>query len=281
LKWAGGKGQLLSEIESRLPQGIRTGEIDTYIEPFVGGGALFFHIAQQYDCIKHFYLFDINQDLVNCYNAIKDDVEVIIRKLQRMERQFLQLNVKERKKRYYDIRIQFNKNRDPAKLIFLNKTCYNGLYRVNSSGGFNVPFSDYKNPRICDTKNLRAVAEKLGGAIITCGDFTKSRRYIGESSFVYFDPPYHPISATSSFTSYSKDSFLAKDQCVLAEFYQEMSKTGARLLLSNSATPLIDELYSDFKKDKVWVGRSINCVGSKRIKIMEVLVRNYGFKQTD
>ena len=154
LKWAGGKGQLISDIEARFPASLETNEVNTYIEPFVGGGAVFFYIAQKYESIKHFYLFDINDDLVNCYNAIKNNVESIIRELKTLEDQFLTGDKSARKDFYYDLRNQFNSDRNPAKLIFLNKTCYNGLYRVNKKGKFNVPFGDYKKPTICNENNL-------------------------------------------------------------------------------------------------------------------------------
>ena len=154
LKWAGGKGQLISDIEAWFPASLETNEVNTYIEPFVGGGAVFFYIAQKYESIKHFYLFDINDDLVNCYNAIKNNVESIIRELKTLEDQFLTGDKSARKDFYYDLRNQFNSDRNPAKLIFLNKTCYNGLYRVNKKGKFNVPFGDYKKPTICNENNL-------------------------------------------------------------------------------------------------------------------------------
>jgi DNA adenine methylase len=154
LKWAGGKTQLLDEIEQRLPHGLRSSEISTYIEPFVGGGAVFFYIAQNYPSIKRFYLFDINQDLVNCYNAIKTNVELLVDDLRTLERKFLTRKNSSRKDFYYHIRAEFNIDRSPAKLIFLNKTCYNGLYRVNRNNEFNVPFGGYENPTICDEENF-------------------------------------------------------------------------------------------------------------------------------
>jgi DNA adenine methylase len=154
LKWAGGKSQLLDEIEQRLPYGLSPGEINTYVEPFVGGGAVFFYIAQNYPSVKRFYLFDINQDLINCYNAIKTDVESIINDLKTLERKFLAKKNSSRRNFYYDTRTEFNADRSPAKLIFLNKTCYNGLYRVNRNNEFNVPFGGYENPTICDEENF-------------------------------------------------------------------------------------------------------------------------------
>lgn len=154
LKWAGGKSQLLGEIAQRLPHSFSSGEINTYIEPFVGGGAIFFYISQNYPSIKRFYLFDINQDLINCYNAIRINVESVISDLKTIESKLLAKKSSSRKDFYYHIREEFNTDRSPAKLIFLNKTCYNGLYRVNKSNEFNVPFGGYENPTICDEENF-------------------------------------------------------------------------------------------------------------------------------
>ena len=225
LKWAGGKGKLLAEIERRLPQELHTGQIDTYVEPFVGGGAVFFHIAQNYKSIKHFYLFDINQDLINCYNAIRDEVDSLIEDLKSLEDEFYSKKKPQQKCFYYDTRDQFNSDRSIAKLIYLNKTCYNGLYRVNKKGGFNVPFGDYKNPTICNENSLRAASNVLQNAEIIC---------ITETTFVYFDPPYRPLSPTASFTSYSKEDFGNEEQIRLAEFCKKINERGAKFLLSNS-----------------------------------------------
>jgi DNA adenine methylase len=281
LKWAGGKTQLLDEIEQRLPHSLSTDEIDTYVEPFVGGGAVFFHIAQNYNNIKHFYLFDINQDLINCYNAIKNNVDSLIDELRSLETAFLRKR-SGRKGFYYEIRDQFNTDRSPAKLIFLNKTCYNGLYRVNRANLFNVPFGNYKNPTICNEANLRNASEILQNAEIICGDFTDSQQYINHHSFVYFDPPYRPLSPTASFTSYSKDSFSEKDQIKLAEFCKQIHRKGAKFLLSNSdpknedpTDGFFETKYKGFKIERVMAVRSINCKSYRRGKINEILVTNY------
>lgn len=290
LKWAGGKTQLLREIECRLPTGLRTGEIDTYVEPFVGGGAVFFHIAQRYESIKHFYLFDINEDLVNCYNAIKNNIQAIIAELEILQNTFLAKRTKpSRKDLYLSIRKEFNLEKvshfgfaTTAKLIFLNKTCYNGLYRVNKKGQFNVPFGDYKNPTICDPVNLLNVSRVLQKAEITCDDFVASDKYIDGKAFVYFDPPYRPLSPTASFTSYSKDSFSEKDQVRLAEFCQRIDKKGARFLLSNSDPKnedpkdhFFENQYNGFMVDRVQATRVINCKAFGRGKIYELLIINH------
>jgi DNA adenine methylase len=274
----------LAEIDRRLPAGLKTGEIDTYLEPFVGGGAVFFHIAQNYSNIKRFYLLDVNEDLVNCYKAVKKDVKSLIRKLRRLENSFFDLNESERKDFYYNIRDHFNRDRDSAKLIFLNKTCYNGLYRVNRKDQFNVPFGDYKKPAICDIENLEYVSQVLQRVKIICADFEKSSKYIDDKTFVYFDPPYRPLSPTASFTSYSKEDFGQKDQVRLAQFCKCVKKTGAVLLLSNSDPKnenLKDRFFEEhYKKfgfdiDRVKANRAINCKASGRGQINELLITNY------
>lgn len=282
LKWAGGKSQLLDEIEQRLPHGLSSGEINTYAEPFVGGGAVFFYIAQNYPSIKHFYLFDVNQDLVNCYNAIKTDVELVINDLKALESKFLAKKNSSRKDFYYQIRTEFNADRSPAKLIFLNKTCYNGLYRVNGRDEFNVPFGDYKNPTICDEDNLRNVSGLLRNAEIICGDFTDSEKYINSFTFVYFDPPYRPLSNTAGFTSYSRDSFLERDQIRLAGFCSQIHNRRAKFLLSNSdpknedpADRFFEKHYKGFNIDTVKATRVINCKASGRGEINELIITNY------
>ena len=286
LKWAGGKGQLLAEIDRRLPEGLNTGEIDTYVEPFVGGGAVFFHIAQNYTHLKRFYLLDVNQDLINCYNEVKTNVDALIDELRSLETIFLRKR-SGRENFYYEIRDQFNADRSPAKLIFLNKTCYNGLYRVNKANLFNVPFGNYKNPTICDEANLRNSSEVLQNVEIICGDFTECERFIDDHTFVYFDPPYRPLSPTASFTSYSKDSFSEKDQIRLAEFCKRINAKGAKFLLSNSDPKnedpedhFFEDHYKDFTIDRVKATRAINCKASGRGKISELLITNYKLHQS-
>ncbi len=290
LKWAGGKTQLLAEIEQRLPAGLKTGEIDTYVEPFVGGGAVFFHIAQRYEFIRRYYLFDINKDLINCYKVIKNEVKSLIQELQQLEDKFFSKRKHAtRKDFYYGVRKQFNEEKakmlgvsTAAKLIFLNKTCFNGLYRVNKSGGFNVPFGDYKNPTICNEKNLILASNVLQKAKIICGDFTDSKKYINNNTFVYFDPPYRPLSATASFTSYSKDSFSEDDQQKLAEFCSQVNAKDAKFLLSNSDPKnenpddhFFEDHYRNFKIERVAASRAINCKASGRGQINELLITNY------
>ena len=285
MKWAGGKGQLLDEIDCRLPTGLKTGEIDTYVEPFVGGGAVFFYIAQRYEGIKNFYLFDINNDLINCYNAIKNDVDSLIDELRKLEREFLSLKKSARKDFYYRIRDEFNSDRHTAKLIFINKTCYNGLYRVNRKDGFNVPFGDYKTPKICDAENLENVSQVLQKAEIICADFEKSDKYIDDKTFVYFDPPYRPLSPTASFTSYSKDNFDEADQVRLATFCRRIKAKSTMFLLSNSdpknenpEDQFFENIYpreEGFTIERVNATRAINCRGKGRGLIHELIITSY------
>ena len=289
LKWAGGKGQLINDIEERLPVEIRNGGVDTYIEPFVGGGAVFFYIAQKYESIKHFYVFDINQDLVNCYLAVRDDIDLLIRNLRSLKDKFFSLKPDERKEFYLKIRKKFNKEKKlsfetktAAKLIFLNKTCFNGLYRVNKKGEFNVPVGSYKKPNICDESTLRSASDILQKTEIICGDFEKSYPFIDKHGFVYFDPPYRPLSSTASFTSYCKERFSEPEQIRLARFCKKVHKKGAKFLLSNSDPKnenpndsFFGNNYSEFAINKVKATRMINCNATGRGQINELLITNY------
>ncbi|MCI0476533.1 MAG: Dam family site-specific DNA-(adenine-N6)-methyltransferase, partial [Anaerolineales bacterium] len=212
LKWAGGKTQLLDQIAARLPDELRAGKLTRYVEPFVGSGALFFYIADQFS-MREFFLSDVNAELVLVYRVIRENVGALIDKLSKIEHKYLKLAPDAQKKFFYDTRARFNATRTSldlenpqpewitraAQIIFLNRTCYNGLFRVNARGGFNVPFGSYKNPRICDAENLRAVARLLQRATIEQGDFTACARVVDRATFVYFDPPYRPLSATASF----------------------------------------------------------------------------------
>jgi DNA adenine methylase len=290
LKWAGGKTQLLAEIDRRLPAGLRNGQIDTYVEPFVGGGAVFFCIAQRYSNIKKFCLLDINKDLISCYNSIKEDVEAVISELRILQNKFFGKKTSDSRKHFYlSVRKRFNIEKisyfgsaTAAKLIFLNKTCYNGLYRVNRKGEFNVPFGDYKRPTICDKNNLKNVSEVLQKAKIICDDFEKSFSYISSKTFAYLDPPYRPISRTASFTSYSKDNFTERDQIRLAKFCKRLDSKGAKFLLSNSDPKnenpndgFFERYYRGFSIKTVKASRQINCKASMRGEINELIITNY------
>lgn len=236
LKWAGGKGQLLSEIEKYYP--FDNKRINKYAEPFVGGGAVLFDVLNKYN-LEEIYISDINPDLINTYLVIRDSVDNLIEVLGSLQSDFMSLDMEHRKAYYLDKRSRFNEikincsgNYDDEKaslMIFLNKTCFNGLYRVNKKGSFNVPMGSYRNPLICDEDNLRAVSKKLQNVTIVCDDYKKSADFIDDCTFVYFDPPYRPITDTSSFTAYTENIFNDEKQIELARFVDDINKKVQRL----------------------------------------------------
>ena len=241
LKWAGGKGQLLSEIEKYYP--FENGEITKYAEPFVGGGAVLFDILSKYD-LEAIYISDINAELINTYRTIRDDIEELIDMLMVMQSEFVPICTDDRKayylakrERFNDLKVNVNENiniEKAALMIFLNKTCFNGLFRVNKKGLFNVPMGAYKNPMICDEENLRAVSEKLQNVKIVCGDYRESADFIDKNTFVYFDPPYRPITNTASFTAYTENLFNDEEQIELARFVDDMHRKGAKIVVGIS-----------------------------------------------
>ena len=295
LKWAGGKSQLLKELESRLPEDIKTSHrIKRYIEPFIGGGAMFFYLKNNYTIEKSF-IFDVNRDLILAYKVIQKHHAKLIKMLSEIEHSYLNKNETNRKDYYFETRDKYNKqmhNFDydnfsfawiirTAYMIFFNKTCFNGLFRQNKSGEFNVPHSRYKNPTICDVNNIAAVSYALNETEIICGDFEESSKYITKSSVVYLDPPYRPLTETASFTAYNKDGFNEADQKRLAKYYKEKSNKGAFLILSNSdpknenkKDDFFDNLYTNYKIDRVLARRMINCDSSKRGEIRELIITN-------
>ncbi len=289
LKWAGGKGQLISEIEKHYP--FEDGKITKYAEPFVGGGAVLFDILSKYN-LEKVYISDINTELINTYRIIRDDVDELVSMLTAMQSKFLPKNTDERKKyylskreRFNDLKINGNEKTNIEKaalMIFLNKTCFNGLFRVNKKGLFNVPMGSYKNPMICDEDNLRAVSEKLWNVTIVCGDYRESADFIDEKTFVYFDPPYRPITETASFTAYTENLFNDEEQINLARFVDDMHIKGARVLVSNSDPKNIDkndnffdDIYSSHKIKRVEANRMINCNSEARGKVKELLISNF------
>ena len=296
LKWAGGKTQLLNELSSRLPKKIIESRIiKRYVEPFVGSGALFFQLKNEFKINKS-YIFDINRELIIGWKVIQNNHSDLINNLYDLQKSYLRKPEEERKKIYYKIRTLYNEqmhnfdysqyNKDwierATHLIFLNKTCFNGLFRQNTKGEFNVPFGRYKKPKICNEKDIKAASYALNDTEIFCNDFSRSARYINEKSFVYFDPPYRPISKTSYFTAYSKNVFGDIEQEKLAEFFKKMHKKGAFLMLSNSdpknedpSDVFFDDLYKDFYIERVKAMRFINCDASKRGAIKELIIRNY------
>lgn len=288
LKWAGGKNQLLNEIEKYYP--FENG-IKKYAEPFVGGGAVLFDILNKYD-LEEIYINDINEELINTYIMIREHIDELIQKLFIMQDEFIPIENSDRKIYYSKKREKFNFLKlnnsieddieKAAIMIFLNKTCFNGLYRVNKKGFFNVPMGDYKNPMICDEDNLRLVSEKLNNIKIESGDYRKSEKFIDKNTFVYIDPPYRPLTRNSGFTAYSQINFDDKQQIRLSEFINFISKNGAKVLLSNSDPKNIDEkddffdnIYSKYKIRRVEATRMINSKASARGKIKELLISNY------
>ena len=289
VKWAGGKGNLIAQLKNFYPFELENGVIEKYVEPFVGGGAVLIDILQKYD-IKEVYAFDINIDLINCYKVIQSDVEILIQELDKKEKEYLKLEIEERQKYFYDIRKEYNsyklENEKDVKraseFIFLNKTCFNGLYRVNKNGEFNVPSGKYKNPTICDSKNLRNLSYLLRNVRFEYGDYKKSNKYIDDKTFVYFDPPYRPLSVTSGFTSYTKEDFNDENQKDLAKYYGELNTKNAKLMLSNSnpkntnkEDTFFEEIYKGFNINEVSAKRMINANAKGRGTISELLITNY------
>jgi DNA adenine methylase len=264
LKWAGGKTQLLPAFDQFVPA-----RFNQYYEPFVGGGAMFFHMHNLKPAASA-VLSDLNEELINCYRVVRDDVDELIACLKKHRNE---------KDYFYKVRAQdtarMSDAQRAARLIYLNKTCFNGLYRVNRRGQFNVPFGSYKNPRTCDEANLHAVSHALQHVTLQTQSFAKSLRSAGKGDFVYLDPPYQPLSTTSNFTSYTSKCFGESDQQELARTVKELDRRGSKFMLSNSDNEFIRALYADFRIETVLATRAINCRGDRRGKITEVLVLNY------
>ncbi|WP_019503313.1 DNA adenine methylase [Pleurocapsa sp. PCC 7319] len=264
VKWVGGKTQLLPELTSRIPC-----NFSKYFEPFAGGGALFFHMQPEQSI-----LIDINEELTNTYRVIKYQTEELIADLKR--------HIYE-KDYYYQIRNvdrtdeykSWSDVQRASRLIYLNKSCFNGLYRVNSKGEFNTPMGRYKNPKIVDEINLRACSQALQKAQIINGSFLEVEEQVNRDDFVYFDPPYAPLNATSNFTGYSQNGFDLQMQSSLKNLCDRLDAKGVRFMVSNSNAPLILDLYSNYKIEFVYANRAINSQGDKRGKIPEVIISNY------
>lgn len=268
VKWVGGKRQLLDEITPLLPK-----KIPSYCEPFLGGGAVLFSVQP-----KRAIVNDLNQDLVTVYEVIRDDVEVLLESLKKHENSqeyFYTIRDMDRDKETYQ---SMSKIEKASRLLYLNKTCFNGLFRVNSSGEFNSPFGYYRNPNIVNEPVLRAVSQYFNTNNITfySEDFSETLKRVRKGGFVYLDPPYDPVSDTSSFTGYNKGGFDKKEQIRLKECCDELTKRGVKFMLSNSATDFIKELYQEYEITIVKAKRAVNAVASRRGAVEEVLVRNYG-----
>ncbi|MEG2465446.1 MAG: DNA adenine methylase [Kiritimatiellia bacterium] len=290
IKWAGGKSQLLPDIRSKYPKELGK-SITKYCEPFVGGGAVLFDVLSNYE-IKEVFINDINAELTNTYSHIKNDVNELLLELAKMQDAFWPLDAERRKEYYYEKRERFNflkvngdeaVNLEKAALfIFLNKTCFNGLFRVNKRGLFNVPMGAYKKPLICDVNNLTAISKLLENVTIQCGDYKNSLAFIDKNTFVYIDPPYRPLTVTASFTSYSEADFDDKEQKELAAFVDNITAKNAKVVISNSdpknsdeKDTFFDDIYIRYNILRVTAKRMINCNGESRGSVSELLISNY------
>ena len=291
LKWAGGKGQLISQLEQHLPDDLKEREF-TYIEPFVGGGAMLFYMLQRFPNIKRAVINDVNSFLITAYRVLKDYPDDLIERLADLEQRYFALVDEEAKKNFYlQIRTIFNEDElddiDRSKyLIFLNRTCFNGLYRVNAKGKFNVPFGRHLHPTICNAAVIKADSQVLNRVDVEIlnGDFELTRKYMSDSlNFFYFDPPYRPLNATSSFNSYSKEEFNDDEQIRLRDYCAYLNENAnVKWMLSNADCSaknpddtFFEEIYADFSINRVYASRAINANPSKRGKLTELLIKNY------
>ena len=264
VKWVGGKRQLMIELLKNMPE-----NYNRYFEPFIGGGALFFYLQPD-----NAYISDMNEELINLYQVVGDNVDELITDLQKHDiskEYFMEIRNIDRTDKYKN----WSDVKKASRFIYLNRTCFNGMYRVNSKGEFNVPFGHYKNPRILDENNLINCSNLLQRTEIKHADFSEILKKVKKGDFVYFDPPYVPLSETSSFTSYTKDGFDMDMQFKLRDICDELDTIGVKFLLSNSDTKLVNELYENYNIKKVFASRQINANADGRGKITEVLVRNY------
>ncbi|KMQ69795.1 hypothetical protein ACM39_01735 [Chryseobacterium sp. FH2] len=286
LKWAGGKSQLMESLIGNLPPDFEN--FDTYIEPFIGSGAMLFKVGNQFKNIKKFVIADKNEKLVNTYLSIKNDFKNFLNELEKLKSIHNSIEDMEGKRNFFlENRSIFNSEIDEgykqaALFIYLNKTCFNGLYRVNKKNGFNVPFGKHKTPGIYDIENLKNIHKFLKKVIILHDDYSKTEKYISGNTFFYFDPPYKPLSKTASFNSYNFEEFSDAEQERLSEFCKKLNDKNVSWLLSNSDMKNIDienqyfdNLYKDFNIERVLAKRSINSKGTARGSITELLIKNY------
>ncbi len=287
VKWAGGKGQLLEQIRAAYPAGLGD-SVTKYCEPFVGGGAVLFDVLSRYD-LDEVYISDVNAELIHVYRTIQGGAEALIARLSALQAEYLPLDTKARAAYYYDRRAEYNAlktqgaqdTNSAALFIFLNRTCFNGLYRVNRQGLFNVPVGAYKNPAICDEANLRALSAALRNVRIFCGDYRESRGFVDAHTFVYIDPPYRPLTATASFTAYMADAFGDDQQRQLAAYVDALDALGAKVIVSNSdpknadeTDDFFDDIYGRHRIRRVQASRMINSNAEQRGKISELLITN-------
>ncbi|GAB6976244.1 DNA adenine methylase [Prevotella falsenii] len=288
IKWVGGKSQLIDQLDAQLPADFSRWKNVTYIEPFVGGGAMLFYMLQRYPNIKHAVINDINSDLTTCYQVVRDNPEELIDLLREMETAYLSLETEEERKEFYiAVRARYNeKNLNPientTKFFFLNRTCFNGLYRVNKKGLFNVPFGKYANPTICNPDIIRKDSILLQRVEILNDDFEITFDHAHGNTLFYLDPPYRPLSDTSNFNDYAKEAFNDDAQIRLKRYCDRIDNAGYKFMLSNSDCKgkneddnFFDVLYRAYKIERVWASRSINSNPAKRGKLTEILVHNY------
>ena len=283
IKWVGGKGQLIEQLEALLPADFDKWKNVTYIEPFVGGGAMLFHMLQSHQNINTAIINDINKDLTQCYEVVKSSPDALVKALKEIQAEYYSLTKEESKKEFYlQQRTLFNTKKldaiyNTTLFFFLNRTCFNGLYRVNKSGLFNVPFGRYETPTICDASTIYADSELLQNVEIMTGDYQQTLEKAQNKTLFYFDPPYRPLNATSNFTDYAKETFNDMAQKRLKNFCDKVEEAGFNFMLSNSdcQDKFFDDLYLQYNIERVYASRSINVNPNKRGKLTELLIRNY------
>ncbi len=299
LKWAGGKGQLLRQFENYYPYELRKGRIERYIEPFIGGGAVFFEIMQRYN-IRSSYISDVNRNLILTYRVIQRQPDILMEFLEQYQKKYDSTAEDKRSHLFLSMRKDFNSRQfeinykkfsdnwipRAAQLIFLNRTCFNGLFRLNSKGEFNVPFGKYKKPSILDSRNIMSVSKVLQNTEILISDYKNCFDSADEKTFVYFDPPYRPISRTASFTNYAGFEFTDREQIELSEFFRKLdTEKHSRLMLSNSDPKnenpddfFFEKIYKGYRLNRVRANRMINCNADRRGQISELLITNYEYE---
>ena len=288
IKWVGGKSQLIEQLEALLPADFAERENVTYIEPFVGGGAMLFYMLKTYPNIKSAIINDINPDLTTCYQVVRDNPDELIKSLNEIQSEYYALRTDEERKTFFlQQRDNFNAKHlnaieNSTLFFFLNKTCFNGLYRVNKAGKFNVPFGKYVSPTICDPATIYADSKMLQKVEIMTGDFEQTFAKIKGNTFFYFDPPYRPLSNTSSFNDYAKEEFNDDAQIRLKLFCDRLNDIGVNFMLSTSdclgkdgTDRFFDDLFVDYRIERVWASRNVNAIASKRGKLTEIVVNNY------
>lgn len=288
IKWVGGKSQLIEQLEALLPADFSERKNVTYIEPFVGGGAMLFYMLQKYPNIESAVINDINPDLTLCYQVVKNNPTELIESLKKIQSEYYALRTDEERKLFFiQQRERFNTKslnhiENSTLFFFLNRTCFNGLYRVNKAGKFNVPFGKYTTPTICNAATIYADSKLLQKVEIMTGDFEQTFTRIKGNTFFYLDPPYRPLSSTSSFNDYSKESFNDDAQIRLKLFCDKLNEIGVNFMLSNSdclgkdgTDRFFDDLFIDYKIERVWASRNVNAIAARRGKLTEIVVENY------